>query len=24
VSADRFEVFGDADLLEWWRAAVKV
>ncbi len=24
VSADRFEVFGDADLLEWWRSAVKV
>jgi uncharacterized protein (TIGR03083 family) len=24
VAADRFEVFGDADLLEWWRAAVKV
>jgi MDMPI C-terminal domain len=24
VSADRFEVFGDAELLEWWRAAVKV
>ena len=24
VSADRFEVFGDAGLLEWWRTAVKV
>jgi uncharacterized protein (TIGR03083 family) len=24
VSPDRFEVFGDASLLEWWRAAVKV
>ena len=24
VSADRCEVFGDADLLEWWRAAVTV
>jgi uncharacterized protein (TIGR03083 family) len=24
VAADRFEVFGDAGVLEWWRAAVKV
>jgi uncharacterized protein (TIGR03083 family) len=24
VPADRFEVFGDAGVLEWWRAAVKV
>ncbi|MGH9231596.1 MAG: maleylpyruvate isomerase family mycothiol-dependent enzyme, partial [Acidimicrobiales bacterium] len=24
VGADRCEVFGDADLLEWWRATVKV
>jgi uncharacterized protein (TIGR03083 family) len=24
VAADRCEVFGDVDLLDWWRAAVKV